>query len=160
MSKRRFWGWGVEGAGPTRAQQEKMGETIAARFGAEPRRPLDPPTVDELDLRAPRVAPPDSLADVCTVDPEERAGHTYGKSFRDVWRALHRDFSQPPDLVAVPRDEHDVASLLDWCSEARIAAISARESSASGTSSGNVKWNESRVERAWLVHVLHDRTPK
>src|SRR5258708_2707044 len=120
---RRFWGWGVEGAGPDRAQQEKMGETIAARFGAEPRTPIDPPTIDELDLRAPRVTPPDSLAHLCTVDPEERAGHTYGKSFRDVWRALHRDFSQPPDLVAIPRDENDIAALLDWCSDEDVAAI-------------------------------------
>jgi len=123
MAKRRFWGWGIEGAGPDRAQQEKMGETIAARFGAAPRAAIDPPTVDELDLRAPRVAPPDSLAHLCSVDPEERAGHTYGKSFRDIWRALHRDFSQPPDLVAVPHDENDISSLLDWCSEAHVAAI-------------------------------------
>jgi alkyldihydroxyacetonephosphate synthase len=122
-AKRRFWGWGVEGAGPNRAQQEKMGETIAARFGTAPRAPIDPPTVDELDLRQPRVTPPDSLAHLCTVDPEERAGHTYGKSFRDIWRGLHRDFSQPPDLVAIPQDENDIVSLLDWCSESEIAAI-------------------------------------
>jgi len=121
--KRRFWGWGVEGAGPNREQQLKMGQTIAARFGAEPREPIDPPTVDELELRAPRIAPPDSLAHLCTTDPEERAGHTYGKSFRDVWRGLHRDFTQPPDVVAIPRTEDDITALLDWCSDATIAAI-------------------------------------
>src|SRR6478752_6626529 len=119
-AKRRFWGWGVEGAGPNRQQQEKMGETIAARFGAEPRVPIEPPTVDELELRDPRVAPPDSLAHLCTIDPEERAGHTYGKSFRDIWRGLHRDFSQPPDLVAIPQTENDIVSLLEWCSDARV----------------------------------------
>jgi alkyldihydroxyacetonephosphate synthase len=100
-----------------------MAETIASRFGVEPNQPIPPPTLDELELRAPRVKPPTALADVCTDDPYERAGHTYGKSFRDVWRALHRDFSQPPDLVAVPRNEHDVAALLDWCNDARVAAI-------------------------------------
>jgi alkyldihydroxyacetonephosphate synthase len=121
--QRRFWGWGVDGEGPTRAQQEKMGQTIAARFGAEARDPIAPPTIGELDLRTPRVAPPRELAPICTDDPYERAGHTYGKSFRDVWRALHRDFSQPPDLVALPRNEGDVAALLDWCSDARVAAI-------------------------------------
>ena len=123
VARRRFWGWGVEGAGPSREQQLKMGQTIAARFGAEPREPIDPPTVDELDLRAPRIAPPDSLAHLCTTDPEERAGHTYGKSFRDVWRGLHRDFTQPPDVVAIPRTEDDITALLDWCSDATIAAI-------------------------------------
>ena len=120
---RRFWGWGVEGEGPSAAQQRKLGETIAARFGGEPREPIPPPTLDELDLPAPRVAPPASLASVCTDDPFERASHTYGKSFRDVWRALHRDFSCPPDLVAIPRDEADIISLLDWCCDQRIAAV-------------------------------------
>ena len=87
------------------------------------REPIVPPTIAEIDLRAPRVVVPDSLAGLCTVDPAERAGHTYGKSFRDVWRGLHRDFSHPPDVVAIPRDEHDITSLLDWCSDARVAAI-------------------------------------
>src|SRR5205085_3352725 len=44
-------------------------------------------------------------------------------SFRDVWRGLHRDFTQPPDVVAVPRTEDDVAALLDWCGDTAIAAI-------------------------------------
>ena len=120
---RRFWGWGVEGEGPTAAQQRRLGETLVARFGGEPREPIAPPAIDEIDLPASRVAPPASLAPLCTDDPVERAGHTYGKSFRDVWRALHRDFSNPPDLVAIPRDEADVIALLDWCSDARIAAV-------------------------------------
>jgi len=122
-ARRRFWGWGVDGAGPTAEQQRKLGTTLAARFGVEPREPIAPPTLDELDLPRPRVAAPGALASLCTDDPYERAGHTYGKSFRDVWRALHRDFSNPPDLVAVPRDEDDIAALLDWCSEERIAAV-------------------------------------
>jgi alkyldihydroxyacetonephosphate synthase len=100
-----------------------MAQTVATRFGVEPGEPIPPPTVDELELRPPRIKAPTALAEICTDDPYERAGHTYGKSFRDVWRALHRDFSHPPDLVAIPRDEHDVAALLDWCNDARLAAI-------------------------------------
>lgn len=123
MQTRRFWGWGVEGEGPSAAQQRKLGETIAARFGGEPREPIPPPTIDEIELRAPRVTPPATLAGVCTDDPFERANHTYGKSFRDVWRALHRDFSCPPDFVAVPRNEADIIALLDWCSDEHVAAI-------------------------------------
>jgi alkyldihydroxyacetonephosphate synthase len=120
---RRFWGWGVEGEGPTRAQQEQMGATVTALFGAPPRSPIEPPTIDEIALPEPRVSPPDALAHLCTTDRYERAGHTYGKSFRDVWRALHRDFSHPPDVVAIPQTEADIVSLLDWCSDARVAAI-------------------------------------
>lgn len=120
---RRFWGWGVEGEGPNPEQTRKLGRTIGERFGIEPPRPVVPPTVAELDLRPPRVAPPSTLAAICTADPAERAGHTYGKSFRDIWRGLARDFSNPPDLVALPRDESDVAALLDWCTTTGIAAV-------------------------------------
>jgi alkyldihydroxyacetonephosphate synthase len=121
--RRRFWGWGVEGAGPNEEQHGRLAHTVASRFGATGLTITPPPTVDELELPQPRVEPPAPLAHLCTSDPEERAGHTYGKSFRDVWRALRRDFSHPPDLVALPRNEHDVTSLLDWCTDARVAAI-------------------------------------
>jgi alkyldihydroxyacetonephosphate synthase len=120
---RRFWGWGVEEGGPNPEQHRKLAATVAARFGADDLTILAPPTVAELGLAAPRVAPPSSLSGLCTTDPTERAGHTYGKSFRDVWRALHRDFAHPPDVVALPRDERDVAALLDWCTDADVAAI-------------------------------------
>jgi len=123
QSGRRFWGWGVDDAGPTPAQQRKLGENVAARFGTEAREPIPPPTIDEIELPAPRVAAPGALAAMCTDDPRERAGHTYGKSFRDVWRGLHRDFSHPPDLVAIPRDEADVTALLDWCADTGVAAV-------------------------------------
>jgi alkyldihydroxyacetonephosphate synthase len=121
--QRRFWGWGVEGGGPNREQHEKLARTVASRFGTEPLTITNAPTIDEVELRAPRVEPPTELAVLCTTDPVERAGHTYGKSFRDIWRALRRDFTHPPDLIAFPRDEHDVAALLDWCTDAEVAAI-------------------------------------
>lgn len=120
---RKFWGWGVEGGGPTRAQQAAIAATLAERFGLDEMHVVEPPTVDELDLPAPRLTPPDALASMCTVAPIERAGHTYGKSFRDVVRALERRFDHPPDVVAFPRDEHDVVALLDWCSDIGAAAI-------------------------------------
>ena len=123
MAQRLFWGWGVEGGGPNDEQVGKLGARIAERFAVEAREPMPPPTISDLDLPEPRVTPPSALAELCTADPYERAGHTYGKSFRDVWRALHRDFTDPPDLVAIPRDEDDVEALLDWCSDEGIAAI-------------------------------------
>jgi alkyldihydroxyacetonephosphate synthase len=100
-----------------------MAKTLADRFGLTDLKLTSPPTIDELELPTPRVAPPDALASICTSDPEERAGHTYGKSFRDVVRALERDFSHPPDVVALPTNEDDVASVLDWCADVGAAAI-------------------------------------
>ena len=51
-----------------------MGATIAARFGAEPREPIAPPTIDEIELRAPRIEPPASLAHLCTDRPVRTRG--------------------------------------------------------------------------------------
>jgi alkyldihydroxyacetonephosphate synthase len=120
---RKFWGWGYEGEGPTRDQQEQMAKTLAGMFDLGDIAVADPPTIAELELPEPRLEPPATLASQCTTDPAERAGHTYGKSFRDVVRAFRRDFGHPPDVVATPRSEADVADVLDWCAEAGAAAI-------------------------------------
>jgi alkyldihydroxyacetonephosphate synthase len=121
--RRKFWGWGWEDEGPNEEQKTKIAALLSARFGIGDVEVTAPPRIDEIALRAPRVKPPASLASICTDDPYERAGHTYGKSFRDVVRAYDRDFRNPPDLVALPRDEKDVAALLDWCTGERIVAV-------------------------------------
>lgn len=119
----KFWGWGYEDQGPDPQQQQRMAERMAARFGLERLEITAPPTVAELKLRAPRIAPPGPLAAICSVEPYDRAAHTYGKSFRDVVKAFARDYRNPPDVVAFPRDEQDVVRLLDWCDRINAAAI-------------------------------------
>lgn len=121
--RRKFWGWGLEGEGLGRDELERLGETFAARFDLDGLRIEDPPSVDELDLHAPRVSPPASLEAVFSADPYERAAHTYGRSFRDLVRAFRRDYAHAPDLVAFPRDEQDVVSVLEWASDEGVAAI-------------------------------------
>ncbi|MFN8545568.1 MAG: FAD-binding oxidoreductase [Candidatus Binatia bacterium] len=85
--------------------------------------PRTPPQLEELTLPAPRVAPPAALADRCSNAPFDRAGHTYGKAFRDIVRAFRRDYPHPPDLVAYPNSEDDVVAFLDWASDANVAVI-------------------------------------
>jgi len=121
--RRRFWGWGWEDAGPGAEQQQAIATLLGARFGLDELRRTPPPRLDEIALRAPRVRPPDALAAICSHAPYDRASHTYGKSYRDVVRALARDFAAAPDLVAWPRDESEVAAVLDWCGGAGIAVI-------------------------------------
>src|SRR5712692_6452404 len=123
MQTRRFWGWGVEGEGPSLEQRDGILATLADRFRQELAAPVDPPTIDEIELPPPRLTPPDSLAALTTTDPAERAGHTYGKSYRDIVRGLRRDFGRPPDVVALPATEADVERVLDWCTSRGAAAI-------------------------------------
>ncbi len=121
--RRKFWGWGWEDGGPTAEQQQRLAQLLAARFGLDSIVIEPPPRLEEIQLRQPRIAPPPSLATLCSVEPYERAAHTYGKSFRDVVRALQRSFPNPPDLVAFPEREEHVVALLDWCTRARVAAV-------------------------------------
>jgi alkyldihydroxyacetonephosphate synthase len=123
VSRRKFWGWGVEGEGPSPEQQQQIGRLVAARLGIEPPAITDPPRIEELRLPAPRLALPNGLAHLGTTTPEDRAGHTYGKSFRDVVRALRRDFANPPDAILYPRNEADIVAILDWCADAGAVAV-------------------------------------
>jgi alkyldihydroxyacetonephosphate synthase len=122
-ARRKFWGWGREGEGLSSGELDELGATFAERFGLDGVRVQQPPRVEELDLAAPRLRPPDSIAGFLSADPYDRAAHTYGRSFRDLVRAFRRDYTRTPDLVAFPSDERDVAAVLEWCSAERAAAI-------------------------------------
>jgi alkyldihydroxyacetonephosphate synthase len=122
-ARRKFWGWGREGEGLSAAEVEELGATFANRLGLDGVRVQQPPRVEELDLAAPRLKPPESIAALVSADPYDRAAHTYGRSFRDLVRAFHRDYAHAPDLVAFPHDERDVVAILDWCSAEGAAAI-------------------------------------
>src|SRR5262249_6948835 len=120
--RRSWWGWGWEDQGLDPDQTAKLARSLSERFGVElTARPA--PDLADVVLRAPRVSPPAGAADLCSAEPVGRAGHTLGKSFRDVVRASYGDLAAPPDLVAFPATEGDVVSLLDWCADAGIAAI-------------------------------------
>ena len=122
-ARRKFWGWGLEGEGLTASEIEQLGVVFAGRLGLAGLRLQEPPRVEELGLPAPRLAPPASLESAFSSDPYERAAHAYGKSFRDLVRAFRREYARAPDLVAFPRGEDELVSVLEWCSDAGVAAI-------------------------------------
>jgi len=118
----KFWGWGREGEGPSDVVLGRLAQSLGQRFRCA-LEPVAPPSIDEIRLRAPRIEPPAALREIFSADPHERARHTYGRSYRDIVRALARDFSEPPDWVAFPRDAGEVEAVLDWCSASRCALI-------------------------------------
>jgi alkyldihydroxyacetonephosphate synthase len=121
--RRSWWGWGWEDEALGSEELSKLAVAVAARLERGDLTVVQPPELGDLGLPAPRVHPPASLASICSTDPYDRAGHSRGKSFRDVVRTVHGDLGQPPDAVAFPADEGQIAALLDWCSEAVLAAV-------------------------------------
>ncbi len=118
---RSWWGWGWAEEAVTGAERDAVAATMAGfGFAVEDHAP---PAVADLALRPPRVEAPAALAGICTTDPTERAAHTHGKAYRDVARNLLGQLAEPPDVVARPRTEDEVVAVLDWCTEAGIAAI-------------------------------------
>ena len=115
--RRSWWGWGWADQAMTTEQCESLAGAAQDRFGRalEVREPV---RLEDVELRAPRIRPPDALAHLCSTDVSERAGHTYGKSYRDVVRGFRGQFTNPPDVVARPTTEADVVALLDWCGTA------------------------------------------
>jgi alkyldihydroxyacetonephosphate synthase len=117
----RFYGWGY--ADENLTPEEEAGVRKAAqRFGSVPDE-IAPPRLSEFQLRAPRVAVPAALQPLVSTTPYDRLVHSLGKSFADIVRMFMRNVPHPPDLVAFPRNETDVARLLDWASGANVAVI-------------------------------------
>ncbi len=121
--KRSFWGWGWEDKFPDAAERKTIGEHAKLLVGFGPERCDEPPTLESIELRPPRLAAPSSLSAFVTDGHEARVRHTYGRNYRDVMRGFRGDFSSAPDLVAMPGSENDIAAVLDWASDAKVAVI-------------------------------------
>ena len=123
MDRRKHWGWGFESQQPNRAALEAAADAVRERLGFEVTEIEEPAPLDAIELPPPRIEPPASLADLCSSDLYDRVSHSLGKAYRDVVRGFRGQIDNPVDVVARPAEEADVARLLEWCSDAKLAAI-------------------------------------
>ena len=122
--RRNHWGWGYEDQRFSPEQVRAAAGGLATHLGlGEQGEVEDPVALEDVTLPAPRISPPDALAELCADDAHARASHAWGKSYADVVRGFRGSFEHPPDFVAYPRDEHEVEQLLEWCAAQRVAAI-------------------------------------
>jgi len=163
--RRSFWGWGYEDEAIEPAHAEAIADLLAARFSVERPSVRPAPKLSDITLSAARLTWPAALGEIISTDAHERASHTYGKAFRDVVRGFRGDFSAAPDAVAFPRSEAEVAAVLDWCADARAAAIpygggssvcGGVEARVSGGYRGAVSIDLSRLDRVLEI----DRTSR
>lgn len=120
--RRSFWGWGLAANEPTQADRERLAAELSTRYGMPiTARPC--PTIDEVELRPPRLRPPDTLEGICSTAVWDRAEHTYGQAFPDRYKAFNRQFDNPPDIVAFPSTEGELAAAMDWCHAEGVVMI-------------------------------------
>ncbi|MDP6606426.1 MAG: FAD-binding oxidoreductase [Dehalococcoidia bacterium] len=116
--RQSIWMFGLEADEPTEQQRGEQAAVLAKRWGVE----LDIPPiprVEDLELRAPRIKPPDSIAEFCLTDNYERALHSKGDRLKEI----RGQFDNPPDVVAHPRTDQELEAVLEWCSDNGYAAI-------------------------------------
>ena len=118
----KHWGWGYEDEQLSPAELRSAATFLRDRlgYGSDPESPV---ALSELVLPPVRLQPPSALASICSTGTYERALHSYGRSYSDIVRAFHGRFDHPPDVVAQPRDEHQLAAVLDWAVSAGAAVI-------------------------------------
>ena len=79
--------------------------------------------LDAVELRRPRLKVPADFGDLFTDEKYERASRALGKAYRDVVRGFRGEFVNPPDLVALPRDESEIETVMSWCESEGAAVI-------------------------------------
>src|SRR6266545_4368854 len=121
--QRSWWGWGNVSDAVRGAERDALVARVRGLLPDADLTPHDPPDVASLHVPAPRVAPPASLAGLCTTDAEDRLAHARGQAYRDVARNLAGDLGEVPDLVVRPRSEQDIVDVLDWCARDGIAVV-------------------------------------
>jgi alkyldihydroxyacetonephosphate synthase len=121
--RRKHWGWGYEDEQPSPEELRAQAAFISQHLGFGSDQPEQAVPLSEVTLPAPSLSVPESLRAICATDDYERALHAYGRSYRDVIRAFRGEFPQPPDVVARPRDERELESVLEWGLGASAAVI-------------------------------------
>ena len=123
MRKRKFWGWGYEDELLSDEEENNIDNRIATTFNLDSVKRINIPDINSIDLPKSRVKKPQNLENLLSDDKLERLNHSYGKSFPDSARSILGHFPNPPDLVAFPKSEGDMSSLLDWASSNDLAII-------------------------------------
>jgi alkyldihydroxyacetonephosphate synthase len=150
--RRSFWAWCLESEEPTKQQRDELASRLSERAGtAIVAQPV--PKLDDATLRPSRITIPDSLAAWCTTDTWERAFHSHGAHFTDRTRAFALDFPNPPDVVAHPATEAELAATVDWAGSNGYVVVPFGAGS-------SVVWGVNPPEADAIVTIALDRLDK
>lgn len=120
-----WWGW----ADPARSHgvPAHVAKVLVDELGARPDE-QPPVSLADVDMRESRLDDADlaALRDAgCEVltDRAERAAHSGGKNYVDLYRRRQGDCTNAPDAVVCPHSEPEISTLLAVCAERGIAVV-------------------------------------
>jgi alkyldihydroxyacetonephosphate synthase len=121
MKRLKHWGWGWEDQVPSEDELQAAAKGIRERlgFGGEPEVAVP---LEEVVVREPRLRVSGEFGDLFRDEKYERVSRALGKAYRDIVRGFRGQFPNPPDLVAFPKDESEIETVLSW-SEAEGAVV-------------------------------------
>lgn len=122
-NKRNYWGWGYADFQVPQASLERYKMMLKGLLQIKEFENVQAKPVEELQLRTPRFQLPSHLTSICSYESFDRASHSYGKAFRDIWRGLQGHFPNPPDYVAFPKSEEEIATLMKFASENAVSLV-------------------------------------
>lgn len=117
------WGWADAETPEDKVATQKFADQLSEKYGADKIVPLDRPKITDFSVPPSALSPPDSLAHLCSREPDERLIHSLGKSFADLAHAALRHVPRYTDMVAYPETEADVKNLIDWAGHQNAAVI-------------------------------------
>ncbi len=123
MSSYAVWGWGGPADEPRRADLEALAPFVQDTTGVAVQPPEDPAPLQAVSPSRRLGALPGPLRELASDDPADRLRHGIGRSYRDVVRGLRGQVPHPADLVLRPRDEADVAAVLDWAGSEGVPLV-------------------------------------
>lgn len=122
-TKRSFWGWGYEDYTVSPERLKQYQEMLQIALGIETFSNIPTPDIATLKLRKPRFGLSQKIQPICCDRDTDRAAHSYGKSYRDIWRGVHGLFDNPPDYIAYPRSESDIEELYEFAGQTKVSIV-------------------------------------
>ncbi len=113
-ARMKHFGWGREGEGLSAEEEAFVLARAEARFGTTLKESASRAATRRDHARQRRASPRPRRSPSATDEHYDRAAHTFGKSYPDLARGLAREYASAPDVVAYPRNEQEVAAVLDW----------------------------------------------
>ncbi|ABX78449.1 FAD-binding oxidoreductase [Coxiella burnetii] len=126
----KWWGWGAPDKQPDIHRMPKFLPYVEKILGCNIAQQDLPIEFEKIQLPSPihcqaflQQLECDFRSDQISQDKLERLRHTYGKSFRDLFRIRQGLISRPPDYVVYPETTEQVASLLSLATNHNVCVI-------------------------------------